>query len=191
MSQKPYMWNRNNPLAYEDPSGYESGPTFYEEWKMDGGQPTSPSLSAGIYVTAEATIGPAVVGGAVTVGKGGFQVFGIWGPGIGAGPVTTKAKGGLVQTLTGVLRNGTKSKKALLLGSGKAFMGGSITNGLILSAPGTATDKAFQSINTSKSFCAEFCVEDGQGKGSLQLGGGLGSPGAPPSDATAHPVIPR
>lgn len=22
MSQKPYMWNRNNPYAYEDPSGY-------------------------------------------------------------------------------------------------------------------------------------------------------------------------
>ena len=25
MSQKPYMWNRNNPLEYEDPTGYESG----------------------------------------------------------------------------------------------------------------------------------------------------------------------
>lgn len=25
MSQKPYMWNRNNPYAYSDPSGYEAG----------------------------------------------------------------------------------------------------------------------------------------------------------------------
>ncbi|MDP9024166.1 MAG: hypothetical protein M3N13_02170 [Candidatus Eremiobacteraeota bacterium] len=30
MSQKPFMWNRNNPYAYSDPTGYESQRGWYD-----------------------------------------------------------------------------------------------------------------------------------------------------------------
>ncbi len=36
MSQKPYMWNRNNPYVYSDPSGYETGVAFRAGWFPDG-----------------------------------------------------------------------------------------------------------------------------------------------------------
>ena len=32
MSQKAFMWDRNNPYEYSDPSGYEIGPAFRAGW---------------------------------------------------------------------------------------------------------------------------------------------------------------
>ncbi|MBV8367669.1 MAG: RHS repeat protein [Candidatus Eremiobacteraeota bacterium] len=46
MTQKPYMWNRNNPYVYSDPSGYCWGPLIVFCYEM---------LMGGAVVTAEAS----------------------------------------------------------------------------------------------------------------------------------------
>jgi RHS repeat-associated protein len=55
MSQKPFMWNNNNPLAYEDPSGYEGSCAGCQG--MDPfSNPIPPNIDA--YAKAEVHLGP-------------------------------------------------------------------------------------------------------------------------------------
>jgi len=60
MSQKPYMWNGNNPVAYQDPSGFCWGPFI----------PWCPEIIAGAGVLMGITSpNPGEFGGVVNIGK--------------------------------------------------------------------------------------------------------------------------
>jgi YD repeat-containing protein len=95
MSQKPFMWNRNNPYDYSDPSGYCVGPLIIYCYEI---------LVAGSVIVGEAQ-GPGQ-GGAIgtaralpAIGEGLYKSFGVamWrtrGPG---GPVMAGGLAGAVR----------------------------------------------------------------------------------------------
>ena len=85
-SQRSYMWNNNNPVAYQDPSGYDTSATIVEDEKAWFPQETP---KTDVYVKVEAS-GSAMgvnvsISAGVTTAPGGFvQVGATVGAGEGA-----------------------------------------------------------------------------------------------------------
>ena len=189
MSQHPYMWNGNNPVQYSDPTGYETGPAYASECKESGGcgNSSAPSLNVGIYLEASGSAGPVSVGASMTIDSHGISAHLGTSPGFSVGPLTTKA--GLIRSATGVLMRGAASNgaKAILGGAAKAVVGGQITGGFVVSAPGTTASSAYQSLNATGTVCATICAEMGTGNASFAVGGGIGTPGLSVNFGTTPP----
>lgn len=67
MSQKPYMWNRNNPLEYEDPSGYCAGVLACGGELVAKAAETGAAKAPGIILGGVVRVGSGVLGVIVTV----------------------------------------------------------------------------------------------------------------------------
>jgi RHS repeat-associated protein len=116
MSQRIYMWNGNNPVAYSDPSGYESASTILDGLHSAPGY--KPTTDADIYVKGDIGGGAwgvtASVSVTVNVTHPGLFVAGGVGAGtpggsasLTAGAVTANPGHTTSEMLTGKSRGGT------------------------------------------------------------------------------------
>ncbi|MGH7708267.1 MAG: putative toxin, partial [Vulcanimicrobiaceae bacterium] len=77
MSQKPYVWNRNNPIAYSDPSGYVPG---FDVVEYDNVQPTATAYDAfapfGTFAVVNPSLGQQLLSGAAFGSVAGAALLG-------------------------------------------------------------------------------------------------------------------
>jgi YD repeat-containing protein len=189
MSQKPYMWNRNNPLAYQDPSGYEGcGPgTCGLPYNF-----TTPSCS-GCAIYAQVSVGVGLVTVAHTWTTAGSDKN-ILTPGaqIGGGRETIQ-KGGAA--LASVLRHGaSKTISKNVLGAAKSTVGGAFTFGVVVPSAGSSANDAVDQTHggASATLCGDLlCVQGGVGRDGLFLGIGAGAGErtsiSPPASSSSQP----
>ena len=157
LSQKPFMWNNNNPVQWSDPSGYEGCEPG--TCGIDPIHPPQPPANAETYGKLEGHIGPASVSITVTERSGAFLSLG--------------ATGNL-KTVVGNLVNLTK---------GRLSAGASLTGGVCLPSAGKSCGDVLKEGSGGMSLSVGEGINatvEGQRNGSgFLVGGGisLGPPG--------------
>jgi YD repeat-containing protein len=176
MSQKPFMWNNNNPLDFQDPSGYESGGCSIN---VNDCGITLPS-NTDFYAKAEASgLGLAFSGTATASGTKYFS---------------TPSQQGITgaRSTPGLLRAavaGVSGAAARAVGS---TFGAYATVGLVLPNNGKKSTDVIGGKSTTISISAEgVTVEFGWNSNGKFVGIGVGTPGAGVTTTYGRPLNPK
>jgi RHS repeat-associated protein len=174
MSQKPFMWNNNNPVEFADPSGYETGAVAVacSVSTCQGAGVTLPRNSD-FYVKGSVSIGVFSGSAGHTARGTGYQnIVG----GINANkdslPSMRQLGAGLLTQSDALTRSGAK-------GVAGSTLGLSLTAGIISPAEGKTSRDVTNDQNT-KSIQACFggaCIEGSISPSGATFGAGIGTPG--------------
>lgn len=179
MSQKPFIWNNNNPVEFQDPTGYETGAVAYAcAMNKCNGAGITLARGTDFYVKVSGTAGPVSLSGGVSASGHTF--------GQAAGAATVGRLGGAqgaVQSFSRLARGAFNHSGALMRegtrGLGRSTIGISGTIGIVSPANGATASQTLDDPSTkSLQVCAVgVCIEGSISHSGTTLGVGLGTPG--------------
>ena len=180
MSQKPFMWNGNNPVEYEDPSGYCDGAACID---ANGGGTTNT-----IFVKAEVSAGPLSFSATLTLGPSGPHLYVGHGAGFTVSQKTFSSARALAKVASGIAA-GSGGNGAALAGNalrnglgalGKSLVSGSVMAGVVSPNSGKTAEQVENGRSTEGTVGYEGVVLSvshnpngdtvGIGPGTMQIG---------------------